>query len=330
MKVTILDDYLDSVRSLAAFARVRNHDVTVWNDHVDDIDVLAERLAETEALVLIRERTTIDARLLERLPRLALISQWSVYPHIDVDACTRLGIVLCSSQHVDQPSYAAAELTWGLILAAARRIPEQAAALRAGHWQIHMGQSLRGRVLGVYGYGRIGQVIARYGTAFDMEVLVWGRKSSLERARMDGHRIAQNRSEFFQLADVVSLHLRLVDATRGLITATDLAEMKPSAVLVNTSRAGLIEPGALEAALRAGRPGFAAVDVFEREPVIGDTEPLLALDNVICTPHIGYVTTDEWELQFADIFDQVNAFAAGNPINVVNPTVLDHARGVRG
>lgn len=326
----MLDDYLDTIRGLEVFGRLRGHEVTIWNDHVDDVEVLADRLGETEALVLIRERTHIGAELLERLPHLALISQRSVYPHIDVDACTRLGVVVCSSQHVDRPSYAAAELTWGLVLAAARRIPEQAAALRAGHWQTHIGRTLRGRVLGVYSYGRIGQVVARYGAAFDMDVLVWGRKSSLDRARMDGHRIAQNRSEFFQSADVVSLHLRLVDATRGIVTAADLAEMKPSALLVNTSRSGLIEPGALESALRAGRPGFAAVDVFDREPVVGGADPLLALDNVLCTPHIGHVTSDEWELQFADVFDQINAFAAGSPINVVNAPVLAHARGARG
>jgi D-3-phosphoglycerate dehydrogenase / 2-oxoglutarate reductase len=330
VKVAILDDYLDTVRTLEAFSALRGHDVTVWNDHVDDLDVLADRLATTEALVLIRERTAIGGELLQRLPHLALISQRSVYPHIDVDTCTRLGIVLCSSLHVDQPSYATAELTWGLIIAAIRQIPEQAAALRAGSWQTQMGRSLRGKTLGVYSYGRIGQVVARYGAAFDMEVLVWGSNASRERARMDGHRVAPNRSEFFQSADVVSLHLRLVDATKGIITEADLAEMKPTSLLVNTSRAGLIAPGVLEAALLAGRPGFAAVDVYEQEPVTAGRHPLLTLDNVICTPHIGYVTLDEWELQFADIFEQVNAFAAGSPINVVNTAALDHARGVRG
>ncbi len=329
MKVTVLDDYLDTVRTLEVFSKLRGHHVTIWNDHVSDVDLLADRLADTEALVLIRERTRIGAELLERLPHLALISQRSAYPHIDVDACTRLGIVLCSNLHVDQPSYATAELTWGLVLGAMRRIPQEDAALRAGRWQTHIGHSLRGKVLGIYSYGRIGQVVAGYGAAFDMEVLVWGRKASLERARIDGYRVAPNRSEFFQFADVVSLHLRLLDATRGIVTAADLAEMKPTSVLVNTSRAGLIAPGALEAALRAGRPGFAAVDVYEDEPVTGATDPLLALDNVICTPHLGYVTAEEWELQFGDIFDQVNAFAAGSPINVVNQAALDHARGVR-
>jgi D-3-phosphoglycerate dehydrogenase len=326
VKVSILDDYFDTIRTLDAFAKLDGHDVTVWTDHVQDADVLAERLADADAIVLIRERTQIRDELLRRLSNLRLISQRSVYPHIDIDACTRLGVVVCSNLHSGSPSYAASELTWGLVLAGMRRIPQEAAALKAGRWQSGMGRTLRGKTLGVYGYGRIGKVVAGYGAAFGMDVLVWGRDESLARARTDGYRVPPSRGEFFGTCDVVSLHLRLVDATRGIVTAADLAQMKPTALLVNTSRAGLIDPGVLEAALGAGRPGLAAVDVFEHEPVLGGDHPLLGLDNVVCTPHLGYVTRDEWELQFADIFDQINAFADGAPLNVVNPEALESTR----
>ena len=326
MKVTILDDYHDTLRTLDCFRKLDGHDVTVFNDHVQDVDRLSERLAGAEALVLIRERTQIRAPLLDRLPDLRLISQRSIYPHIDVDACTRLGIVVSSSQHAGTPSYAAAELTWGLVLAAMREIPQQMNALRAGEWQIGVGHTLRGKTLGIYGYGRIGEVVAGYGKAFGLDVAVWGREASRERARADGYRVALDKEAFFAECDIVSLHMRLVAATRGIVTAADLAQMKPTALLVNTSRAPLIEPGALVAALRNGRPGMAAVDVYEEEPLRDTQHPLLRLPNVVCTPHIGYVTRDEYEIQFADIFDQINAYAAGTPTNVVNPAVLDHAR----
>jgi len=326
MKVSILDDYFDTLRTLPCFARLDGHEVMVWNDHVQDVDALAARLADTEVLVLIRERTQIRAPLLERLPKLALISQRSVYPHIDVDACTRLGIIVSSSQHAGTPSYAAAELTWALVLAAARQVPQQMAALQAGRWQIGVGTTLRDKTLGIYGYGRIGSVVAGYGKAFGMNVLVWAREASLERARTDGHAIAPGKEAFFASCDVISLHMRLVPATRGIVTAADLARMKPSAILVNTSRAPLIEPDALVNALRAGRPGMAAVDVFEEEPLRDTTHPLLTLDNVVCTPHIGYVSRDEYEIQFTDIFDQIVAYAGGTPTHVVNPDVLRAAR----
>jgi D-3-phosphoglycerate dehydrogenase len=319
MKVSVLDDYDDTLRTLDCFAKLAGHDVEVFTDHVENVDVLADRLRETEALVLIRERTEIRAPLLRRLPKLRLISQRSVYPHIDVDACTELGVVLSSSMHPGTPSYATAELTWALVLAAMRRLPQQVAALKAGRWQHGIGHTLRGKTLGVYGYGRIGSVVAGYGNAFGMDVCVWARSASRERARADGHAVAPSREGFFARCDVLSLHMRLVDATRGIVTAGDLARMKPTALLVNTSRAPLIEPGALAAALRLGRPGMAAVDVYEAEPVVGARHPLLALDNVVCTPHIGYVTRDEFEVQFSDVFDQIVAFAAGTPINVVNP-----------
>jgi D-3-phosphoglycerate dehydrogenase / 2-oxoglutarate reductase len=329
VKISILDDYFDTLRSLRCFDKLAGHDVTIWNDHVQETDALAERLRACEALVLIRERTEIRTPLLERLPELRLISQRSVYPHIDVDTCTRLGIVVSSDQHAGTPSYAAAELTWGLVLAATRQIPQQMASLRAGNWQMGVGETLRGKTLGIYGYGRIGKVVAGYGRAFGMNVLVWAREASLAQARADGPVVARSKEAFFEACDVLTLHMRLVEATRSIVTAADLGRMKPTALLVNTSRAGLMEPGALVTALRAGRPGMAAVDVYEDEPLRDTSHPLLAMDNVVCTPHIGYVSRDEWEVQFADIFDQINAYAAGSPINVVNPDVLMRPRAPR-
>lgn len=326
MKITILDDYFDTLRTLACFDKLAGHDVTIWNDHVQDLEPLASRLRDTEALVLIRERTQIRARLIERLPKLELISQRSVYPHIDIDACTRAGIVVSSNMHSDTPSYAAAELTWGLVLAAMRQIPQQAAALKVGVWQTGVGHTLRGKTLGIFGYGRIGAVVAGYGDAFGMRVLVWARKESLERARADGYAVAATKAQFFAECDVLSLHMRLVDATRGIVDAADLARMKASALLVNTSRAPLIEEGALVEALRRGHPGMAAVDVFDQEPLLDPTNPLLTMPNVVCTPHIGYVTRDEYEVQFADIFAQITGYAAGKPINMVNPAALEQPR----
>lgn len=322
MKIAILDDYQDIVRGLPCFARLAGHDVTVWTDHTKDTDTLAERLRETEALVLIRERTPIRAALIERLPKLRIISQRSVFPHIDVDACTKRGIVVASNMHPGKPSYATAELTWGLVIAAMRRIPQEMAALKGGRWQTGIGHGLRGRTLGVFGYGRIGGVVAGYGRAFGMKVLAWGRQASLERARADGVETAAGKRDLFERSDVLTLHLRLVDATRGVVAAADLACMKPDALLVNTSRAGLIEPGALVDALRSGRPGLAAVDVYEEEPVLGGGHPLLAMDNVVCTPHLGYVDYENLEVYFADAFEQILAFEAGHPIHVVNPDAL--------
>jgi D-3-phosphoglycerate dehydrogenase len=325
VKVSILDDYFDTLRTLSCFRKLHGHEVEIWNDHVDDVGVLANRLRETEALVLIRERTKISAALLERLPKLRLISQRSVYPHIDIDACTRLGIIVSSNMHAGTPSYATAELTWALILAAMRQIPQQVAALKNGIWQTGVGRSLRGATLGIYGYGRIGATVAAYGKVFAMRVLVWAREAARDRARAEGYAAAASKEAFFADCDVLSLHMRLVDATRGIVTASDLARMKPTALLVNTSRAGLIAPGALARALAQGRPGMAAVDVFEQEPVADIHYPLLTMDNAVCTPHIGYVTREEYELQFSDIFDQIAAFSAGTPIHVVNPAAHNRA-----
>jgi len=326
VNVTILDDYFDTLRTLECFRKLDGHNVTIWNDHVQDTDALAARLKDTDALVLIRERTKIRGELLERLPRLKLISQRSVYPHIDIEACTRLGIIVSSNMHADTPSYAAAELTWALVLAAMRQLPQQVAALKHGIWQTAVGQTLRGKTLGIYGYGRIGSTVAGYGKAFGMNILVWAREASLARAKADGYACAGSKEDFFARCDVLSLHMRLVDATRGIVTYDDLVRMKPTALIVNTSRAGLIEPDALVRALKAGRPGMAAMDVFEEEPLRDPNHPLLKMENVVATPHIGYVTRDEYETQFADIFDQIVGWAAGTPQNVVNPEALKHAR----
>jgi D-3-phosphoglycerate dehydrogenase len=322
MKIAILDDYFDTVRGLPCFARLDGHDVTVWNDHTQDTDTLAERLGDTEVLVLIRERTKIQAPLLDRLKNLRLISQRSVYPHIDVAACTRNGVILSSDQGTDMPSYATAELTWALVLNAARDIPQQIRSLKAGTWQSGVGSTVRGKVYGVHGYGRIGQAVAGYAKAFGMDVVIWARDATRERARADGWRTAESQDAFYAECDIISLHMRLVNATRGIVKASHLALMKPSAILVNTSRAPLIEPGALVAALQSGRPGKAAVDVFEEEPVRDTTHPLLTMDNVVATPHIGFVSREAFERQFSEIFDQIFAYAAGTPINVINPEVL--------
>ena len=273
--------------------------------------------------MLIRERTHIRAPLLERLPKLRLISQRSVYPHIDIDACTRLGVIVSSSQHPGTPSYATAELTWGLVLAAMRQIPQQMAALKAGQWQIGVGHSLRDKTLGIYGYGRIGSVVAGYGRAFGMKVLVWAREASLARARDDGHAVARSKAAFFEECDVLCLHMRLVAATRGIVTAADLASMKPTALLVNTSRAGLIEPGALVDALRAGRPGMAAVDVYDDEPLRDPAPP--AADHGQRRMHAAHWLRHARRIRSPvcrHLRSNHSPTRQGTPINVVNPDVL--------
>lgn len=302
MHVVIPDDYQDAVRHLDCFAKLAGHTVTIYNDTVKDVDSLAERFRDADALVLIRERTSITGELLERLPRLKLISQTGRgTAHIDTEACKRRGVAVAVG--TGSP-IAPAELTWALILAAMRHLPEEAARLRSGQWQGTLGLALRGRTLGVYGYGKIGTLVAGYGRAFGMRVLAWGREGSLSRATADGFAVAAGKEELFAEAGVLSLHLRLIGETRGIVTADDLARMKRTSLLVNTSRAELIVPGALEAALREGRPGFAAVDVYEDEPAIN--HPLLALENVLATPHLGYVEKDSYELYFGQAFDAVN------------------------
>lgn len=321
MQVHILDDWFSTLRGLASFARTKDHEVTIWTDHTEDLDRLANRLASAEALVLFRERTPVTKTLLERLPNLKLISQRGVYPHVDVAACTEHGVLVSSNTQSDTPSYPAAELSWGLIIAAMRAIPQQMASLRAGTWQMGVGRTLRGRVLGLYGYGKISKVVAGYARAFGMEVIWWGSDEGRARAIAAGETVPESRAAFFAGADVISIHNRLTPLSRGVIGPEDFAAMRKGSVFVNTSRDGLVVPGTLLAGLNAGRPGMAALDVFDVEPLTNTSDPLVQHPNVIATPHIGFVTEDELDMQFADIYDQINAYAAGAPIHMINPQV---------
>lgn len=322
MKIAIPDDYQDAVRSLACFQKLNGHEVTILREHASTPAALAARLQGIEALVLIRERTPITEQLLALLPTLRLIVQTGKQaPHLDLAACTRHGVaVIYAVPSVAGRPYATAELTWALILAAMRHIPQEVASLQAGHWQSSLGRALHGRTLGIFGYGNIGSLVAEYGQAFVMKILVWGREGSRERARAAGLAVAADQHALFSAADVLTLHLRLTDETRGIVTAEQLALMQPSALLVNTSRAGLIAPGALENALRAGRPGYAAVDVYENEPVVD--HPLLHMPNVVCTPHLGYVEKDSYEQLLGAAFEQLLAFNAGQRANVANPAAF--------
>lgn len=320
MRIVIPDDYQDCVRRLDCFGKLAGHDVTVFNDSVTDIDELAARFAGAQALILIRERTRITAELLDKLPDLRLISQTAkVSGHIDLAACTARGITVIEGS--GGPT-ATAELAWALIMASRRYLVSEANRLNSGKWQGHLGQQLHGQVLGVWSYGRIGKLVAGYGRAFGMRVWVWGREASIARAQADGFEVAPSRERFFADSDVVSIHLRLNSDTEGIVTESDLGCMKETALFVNTSRAELVAPGALPAALDRGRPGFAAVDVYETEPVLGAQHPLLNRDNVLCTPHIGYVERDNYELYLGTAFDNLLAFAAGRPVNVVNADVM--------
>lgn len=323
MQVVVLDDYLDTVRHLPCFAKLADHDVTIFNDHVEDVEELAERLSHADALVLFRERTKITEALLRRLPKLRLISQRSVYPHVDVSACSRHGVLLCSDMHADVPNYAAAEHTWALIMASTKNIPSQVASCREGRWQTAVGKTLRGRTLGIYGYGRIGKVVAGFARSFSMNVVWWASEAGRARAEADGEPVAQSRQAFFAGADVVTVHVRSTAATKGCISRADLEAMRPDALFVNTSRAALVEPGALLAALDVGRPGFAAVDVLDKEPLTDPTDPFVTHPRVLATPHSAFMTEDELDIQFATPFDQVNAFAVGSPINMVNPEAAE-------
>ena len=318
MKVHILDDWFDTLRGLPCFAKLADHEVTVWTDHEADPVKLAARLQGAEALVLFRERTKVGAELVAALPNLKLISQRSVYPHVDVPACTAHGVLLCSNMHSDTPSYAAAEHTLALILASYRQIPQQMASIKAGQWQSGVGRTLRGRTLGLYGYGRIARAVAAYAKAMGLKVQWWGSEAGRARAAAAGKTVAVSREAFFKEADIVSLHVRLKPETRGLITAEELAQMQPRALFVNTARSGLVAPGALEAEIAKGQL-HAAVDVFDHEPLLDRENILLTHPNVLATPHIGFVTEDEFNTQFSDIFDQINAYAAGAPTHMINP-----------
>lgn len=320
MKVHILDDWFDTLRGLPCFAKLSGHDVRVWTDHEPDPQKLAARVAEAEALVLFRERTKVGDVLLAGLPNLKLISQRSVYPHVDVDACTAHGVLLSSNMHAGAPSYAAAEHTLALILASYRQIPQQTTSIKAGTWQSGVGRTLRGRTLGLYGYGRIAGAVAEYAKAMGIKVQWWGSEAGRARALAAGERVAASREAFFATSDIVSIHVRLKPETRGLITAEDLAQMQARALFVNTSRSGLVQAGALEAEVAKGQL-HAAVDVFDHEPLTDTSHILLRHPNVLATPHIGFVTEDEFDLQFSDIFDQINAYATGAPIHMINPEV---------
>ncbi|MDX3906240.1 MAG: D-2-hydroxyacid dehydrogenase family protein [Pigmentiphaga sp.] len=331
MRITILDDYQDAVRKLECFSLLGSHEVKVYNNTVKGLGQLAVRLRDAETLVLIRERTVITRGLLDKLPQLKLISQTGrVGSHIDVAACTERGIAV--AQGVGSP-IAPAELTWALIMAAMRRIPQYVANLKHGAWQqsgmkassmpanFGLGRTLHGRTLGLFGYGKIGKLVAGYGKAFGMKVVVWGRESTLERARADGLETASSKEALFESSDVLCLLLKLSDETRSIVTLADLQRMGPESLLVNTSRAELIEPDALVAALNRGRPGMAAIDVFETEPIL-QGHPLLRMENVICTPHIGFVERDSYELYFKVAFENIVAWTSGKPANIVNPEVL--------
>ena len=320
LRIAIPDDYQNCVRSLACFSKLAGHQVTVFNDTLHDDAALAERLQNFDALVLTRERTAISAALLARLPQLRIISQTGkVADHIDIAACTARGVAVVDGRGSGS---ATAELTWALVLASRRYLVNEVNRLQVGQWQGHLGQQLAGQRLGVWSYGRIGRQIAAYGKAFGMKVWVWGRQASLADARADGFEVAPSRAAFFSESDVLSLHVRLNAQTHGLVTAEDLALMRPNALFVNTSRAELVTQGALFTALEKGHPGFAAVDVYEAEPVLGAQDPLVRHPRALCTPHIGFVERENYELYFGIAFDNLNAFASGQVQNLINPEVL--------
>ncbi len=335
MNIVILDDYQDAVRKLDCASKLDAFPAKVYTNTVKGIGQLSIRLKDAEVIVLIRERTHMPRQLIEKLPKLRMIAQTGrAGDHIDIAACTERGIVV--TEGVGSPT-APAELTWALIMAAMRRIPQYVSHLKHGAWQqaglktgamppnFGLGSVLKGKTLGIWSYGKIGKLIAGYGRAFGMRVLIWGREPSREQALADGFEVASSKEDFFERADVLTLHLRLNDATRGIVTLDDLTRMKPTALLVNTSRAELIEPDALIAGLNRGRPGLAAIDVFESEPIL-QGHALLRLENCICTPHIGYVEQDSYELYFGAAFDNIVNFIQGTPTNVVNPAALQFRR----
>lgn len=321
MKIAVIDDYQNAFRKLSSYGKLKDHDVLVYTDTEKDPARLADRLKDAQAVVLTQQRSAFPRAVIERLPDLKLISQTgrNAY-HIDVEACTERGIIISAAgAGLPNPT---AELAWGLILGALRHIPEEVQRLKSGGWQKTVGTGVFGKTLGVYAYGRIGSLVARVGKAFGMRVVCWGREGSTAKARAEGYEVAASREAFFAESDVISLHLPLNKDTRGIVTAADLARMKPTALIVNTSRAPIIEAGALVAALRQGRPGRAAVDVYEDEPVLGAAHPLIGMDNALCTPHLGYVEEGTYEAYYGTAIDHILAYAAGKPINVLNPEAL--------
>lgn len=321
MKIAIIDDYQDAFRSLECARRLAGHELMVFTDTEKDPAQLAVRLQDAEVVVLTQQRSRMPRAVIEKLPKLRLLSQTghNVY-HIDIGACTEHGVVVSAGGRGNpNPT---AELAWGLILAALRRIPQEAQRMKNGLWQGSIGTGLAGKTLGIYAYGRIGSLVANVGKAFGMRVWCWGREGSTAKAKAAGFEVAPSREAFFAESDVISIHLPLNDGTRGIVTLDDLGRMKKSALIVNTSRAPIIARDALATALKAGRPGRAAVDVYEDEPVTGGNHPLIAMDNVVCTPHLGYVEESTYESYYGTAVEQILAFAAGQPINVANPEVL--------
>jgi D-3-phosphoglycerate dehydrogenase / 2-oxoglutarate reductase len=321
MKIAVIDDYQNAFRTLKSYAKLRDHEVVVFTDTETEIGKLADRLKDADAVVLTQQRSSFPRALIERLPKLKMIGQTGrAATHVDLNACTEKGIVVSAGGAGN--SGATAELTWGLILSALRNLPFEVKRLKKGHWQSTLGIGVNGKTLGIYAYGKIGSVVAAAGKAFGARVVCWGREGSTGRARAAGFEVARSREDFFAEGDILSLHLPLNKETQGIVTGADLGRMKPTALIVNPSRAGLIAPGALAEALKAGRPGMAAVDVYEKEPVIGADHPLLKMDNVTCTPHLGYVTREGYEEYYAVVVDDILAFAAGKPQNVLNPEAL--------
>jgi D-3-phosphoglycerate dehydrogenase / 2-oxoglutarate reductase len=321
MKIAVIDDYQNAFRTLKSYPKLEGHEVVVFTDTETEIGKLADRLKDADAVVLTQQRSSFPRALIERLPKLKLIGQTGrAATHVDLDACTEKGIVVSAGGSGN--SSATAELTWGLILSALRNLPFEVKQLKEGEWQSTLGTGVSGKTLGIYAYGKIGSIVAGVGRAFGARVVCWGREGSTARARAAGFEVAKSREEFFAEADILSLHLPLNKDTRGIVTRNDLARMKPTALIVNASRAGLIASGALVDALKAGRPGMAAVDVYEQEPVIDADHPLLKMDNVTCTPHLGYVTRETYEEYYGVVVDDILAFASGKPRNVLNPQAV--------
>ena len=321
MKIAVIDDYQDAFRKLDGFARLKDHEMVVFHDTEKDPARLAARLQDADAVLLTQQRSPFPRAVIEKLPKLRLIAQTGRNTnHIDVAACTEKGIVVAAAG--SGTPHSTAELAWGLIIASLRHIPHEVQQLKQGVWQTTVGTGLHGKTLGVYAFGRIGSCVAQVGRAFGMKVMCWGREASQAKAREAGYEVPASREAFFESADVVSLHIPLNKETRGIVTAADLARMKTTALIVNTSRAPLIAEGALIEALKQGRPGFAAVDVYENEPVVGGNHPLLKMPNVICTPHLGYVEKSTYEAYYGAAIDGILGFAAGKPVNVLNPEAL--------
>jgi D-3-phosphoglycerate dehydrogenase len=320
MKIVVIDDYQNAFKTLKCFPKLAGHEVIVHTDTANDVASLAEKLKDAEAVVLTQQRSSFPRALVEKLPKLKLIGQTGrAASHVDLEACTEKGIVV-SAGGSGNPN-ATAELTWGLILSSLRNLPFEVNRLKNGQWQATLGIGVNGKTIGIYAYGKIGSIVAAVGRAFGARVVCWGREGSTGRAKAAGFDVAKSREDFFAEADIISLHLPLNKDTRGIVTREDLARMKPTARIVNASRSGLIAKGALVEALKAGRPGFAAVDVYDEEPV-GANEPLTKLANVTCTPHLGYVTRESYEEYYAVVVDDIVNFAAGKPSNVLNPDAL--------